>query len=410
MKKILFILVMIPIFVFSQKEESIESKLYRYWAQQERKKIDTDTTNKLFYLKNELSLYMNGEKFGEYQKSTYHSMVRSCSDIIKVEKEDSIRTIYYDTLNILQDKMEQLNYLDKINYKTRISWYSKGSKPNRKKIDSIFLDQMVTKTSMDSETLLFYYTNLCFLYLETKNEEDKVRVFEEHMNFVDSIGFGDEYLQKFTKIFSVIFEGHELASMEKNYWENYNGSNNKLIFMINYLETKEMITTGFYKNILDTLILQDPSPNNYFKLATFYKKCDLNSKYEQTLEFIKVKFPQFKDELNYNECVLLYNQESFMNSYDLSMKIGGKYKGQALKIAAMSVASLANKVGSSTFERKCNYYYAIQLLEKSKSYNIPVNSLITQYKKMLPTETEKFTEGNPKKITLETWNVTINIY
>jgi len=409
MKKLLILLFFIPRIVFSQKEESRESKLYRYWAQQERKKIDSDTINRLSYLKNELSFYMNGEKFGEYQKSTYHSMIRSCNDIIKIENEDSVRTIYYDTLNILQDKMEQLNYLDKINYKTRISWYSKGSKSNRKKIDSIFLDQMVTKTPMDSETLLFYYTNLYFLYFETKNEEDKIRLFEEQMNFVDSFSMEDEYLQKSTKIFSAIFEGHELLKMEGNYWVNYNESTNRIMFMLNYLETKEMVTTDFYKNILDTLILKDPSAVNYFKLANYYKKCDLNNKYEQTLEYIKVKFPQFKDELNYNECVSLYNEGSFISSYNLSMKIGGKYKGQALKIAAMSVASMADKVGTSTFERKCNYYYAIQLLEKSKAYNIPVNSLITQYKKMLPTETEKFTEGNPKKLILETWNVIINI-
>ena len=38
MKNIILTIFMIPFIIFSQKEESRESKLHRYWAQQERKK------------------------------------------------------------------------------------------------------------------------------------------------------------------------------------------------------------------------------------------------------------------------------------------------------------------------------------------------------------------------------------
>ena len=55
---------MIPFIIFSQKEESRESKLHRYWAQQERKKAFEDTIFKKFYFKNELSYYLKGEKIG----------------------------------------------------------------------------------------------------------------------------------------------------------------------------------------------------------------------------------------------------------------------------------------------------------------------------------------------------------
>ena len=119
---------MIPLFIFSQKEESKESKLHRYWAQQERKKATEDTLFKKFYFKNELSYYVKGEKFGEFQKPTYQAMIRSCNDIIKIETEDSIRRMYYDTINQIQDKMESLKILENITYKSRISWYSKGTK------------------------------------------------------------------------------------------------------------------------------------------------------------------------------------------------------------------------------------------------------------------------------------------
>ena len=105
----------------------------------------------------------------------------------------------------------------------------------------------------------------------------------------------------------------------------------------------------------------------------------------------------------------LFFNKNILGSYDFSFKIGGKYKGESLKIAAMSVSALANQSGITTFERKCNYYYAIQLLEKAKQHNTPVSTLISQYKTCLPTMEEKFEEGNPKTINLSTWGVVISI-
>ena len=61
MKKLLYILILIPFFGFSQ-EESRESKLNRFWAQEEHKKAIEDTTNSLYYFKKELSFYLTGEK------------------------------------------------------------------------------------------------------------------------------------------------------------------------------------------------------------------------------------------------------------------------------------------------------------------------------------------------------------
>lgn len=405
MRTFLLVLFLFPMMFFSQ-EESRESKLYRYWAQQERKKIETDTSNKLFYLKNELSFYINGEKIGEYQKPTYYAMVKSCNDIIKIEINDTTRRIYYDTLNIIQDKMEQLNFLDKISWKSRINWYSKGTKPLRRKIDSIFLDQMISDT-LDTENYLIYYTNLYLLYMENKFYEDKIRLFDEQLNFVCE-QYDQKDLDKITTIFNEAFKT-EILQMKEYFWESYDDKVNKIYFISSYLENNNLITSDFYKSVLDTMILINPTSENYFKLANHYKKSEKIKDYEKTLEVIKSKYPQFKDELNYNECVDLYNSGSYKSAYNLAIDVGGKFKGQAFKIAAMSVANLADVSGSSTFERKSNYYYAIQLLEKAKSLGVPTSSLISQYKTKLPTSTEKFTEGNPKSILLTTWGVTVTI-
>ena len=147
-------------------------------------------------------------------------------------------------------------------------------------------------------------------------------------------------------------------------------------------------------------------------ILTFHhtiKKNGNKTDYDNTLSNIKTKFPQFKDEIDYNNCVELFNDGKYMSAYKLSLQINGKYKGESFKIAAMSVSALASESGTSTFERKCNYYYAIQLLEKAKQYNVSVSTLISQYKTMKPNTQEKFEEGNPKTIKLTTWNVTVYI-
>ncbi len=98
-----------------------------------------------------------------------------------------------------------------------------------------------------------------------------------------------------------------------------------------------------------------------------------------------------------------------MSAYNLALQINGKYKGESLKIAAMCVSELASQSGTTTFERKCNYYYVILLLEKAKQNNTDVSNLISQYKGLLPTNEEKFDQGNPKTIKLSSWNVTVSI-
>ena len=400
---------MIPFIIFSQKEESRESKLHRYWAQQERKKAFEDTIFKKFYFKNELSYYLKGEKIGEFQKPTYQAMIRSCNDIIKIETEDSIIRMYYDTLNQIQDKMEILNILDNITYKTRISWYSKSTKPNREKIDSIFLDQFVNKPKFEVDVFRMYYNNLYFLYQENNKKEDVERIFVEYMLFVSNDSISSEQLKPFTEVFKSVYNKDIILKSENLFWENYDSNKKRLVTIMEILEINECYNTSFYKNTLDSLIKIEPISTNYFKLATYHKKNGNKTDYDNTLSNIKTKFPQFKDEIDYNNCVELFNDGKYMSAYKLSLQINGKYKGESFKIAAMSVSALASESGTSTFERKCNYYYAIQLLEKAKQYNVSVSTLISQYKTMKPNTQEKFEEGNPKTIKLTTWNVTVYI-
>lgn len=410
MKNILYILFLLPFFVFSQKEESKESKLHRYWAQQERKKSLDDSINRLPLLKNELSFYIKGELMGEFQMSTYHSMVRSCNDIVKLEKSDSITKIYYDTLNFIQEQMEIKGFLDKINYKSRVSWYLKGTKPNRIKIDSILLSEINKNPQIDSDGVLIYYNNLFFLFKQTKDYGYLNRIYSEHMRYFNKDSISEQNFTYLSDIFTKVYcDSTVFSNLDSNFTNDSIKNIKKLNFIVSFMEDNGFTSTKLYKNSLESVVKIDATIENYFKIANYYKNQGDDVGYNRLITQIKDRFPQFKDEFNYNECVSLFNSGKYRQTYDFSFKIGGKYKGEALKLAAMSVSALANQSGSSTFERKCNYYYAIQLLERAKSYNTPVNVLITQYKSYLPTTEEKFEEGNPKTITLSSWNVTISV-
>ena len=218
-------------------------------------------------------------------------------------------------------------------------------------------------------------------------------------------------LSKFYPYFRAIYSNiGNITLISNDFLTKYDQDYTKIEFMLGHLEKNGLDSTNFYKNCVNYAINLNDTPTNSFKLANFYKKMGKNSEYNDILGKIKVNFPEFKDEINYNEAISLYNSGNYRKTYDLSIKIGGKYKGKSLKLAAICVAELANKSGISTFERKCNYYYAIKLLKTAQNYGVNTTNLTNQYAKLLPNNQDKFTEGNPTSIKLTTWGVTIDIY
>ena len=86
----------------------------------------------------------------------------------------------------------------------------------------------------------------------------------------------------------------------------------------------------------------------------------------------------------------------------------GEHKGKALVIAGKSVGSNANNCGASTFERKCNNIYAVQLLEKAKALGASTGNSISSYKSRYPTSDDLFQNSNPQSVTLTCYGVTVN--
>ena len=189
---------------------------------------------------------------------------------------------------------------------------------------------------------------------------------------------------------------------------------------IDLLDQKKCSDSPEYEILIDTLLKVDRSVNSVIaKAKLLYAKGKNNEALDMLneaktleitdstlLEKINKKIASIKLENVRNQ----YNNKSYKKAYSLGKALTGSIRGEGLKIAAKSVAAMANGCGASTFDRKCNYYYAIELLKKANSSGASVAKLMEKYKNLLPTGEEKFDKGNPKKISLSCWGVEVDIY
>ena len=77
-------------------------------------------------------------------------------------------------------------------------------------------------------------------------------------------------------------------------------------------------------------------------------------------------------------------------------------------IAGLSVGANANNCGDSDFERRCNYIYAVQLLEQARSLGVSDNGAIAKFKANYPTTEQCFNNNSPTSYTLKCYGVTVN--
>jgi len=99
---------------------------------------------------------------------------------------------------------------------------------------------------------------------------------------------------------------------------------------------------------------------------------------------------------------------ALFKAYNSAQSVEGEFKGKAYHIMAQCVANTANICGDSVLERKSNYIYAIQLLERAKGNR--VNGLedeISMYKQTIPDINDCNTNSNLSFLTLSCWKVSV---
>ena len=159
--------------------------------------------------------------------------------------------------------------------------------------------------------------------------------------------------------------------------------------------------------LVDTLIKIDGS------IETMIEKAELlivKKRYTEGLANLNAAKKMTEDLVKLNEIdfrileVQFYNLDNYQTAYRLAMAISGTNKSKALLIAAKCVANSINSCGSSTFDRKCNYYYAAELAERAGD-----SGTASRYLASAPSSEEKFNNNNPSSVSLSCWGVTVNV-
>lgn len=265
-----------------------------------------------------------------------------------------------------------------------------------------------------------YYANLYNLWVQeqddkTKNEY-KERLINEFFQISDYLNKGNSdgttaefmstYMNKaVTDCASVL---PAIRGFISNLPKNVEAKKTSVKNFMALLEDKDCTSSEEYAMLVDTIIKIDPSVDAVIARAKLFsaqgKTSDAIKTYKDALNMDEIDSDK-KSEVEYEIARTYYNSKNYKAAYGAGKNVSGKYSGKGYEISAQSVNALMNSCGVSTFDRKANNWYAVQLAEKSGN-----SSLVSIYKRQCPTGTDLFNQGISQgdKVDLECWGISIS--
>jgi hypothetical protein len=266
-----------------------------------------------------------------------------------------------------------------------------------------------------------YYANIYNLWVqetdEAKKAEYKKRLISEYFKLSEYVSKGEMdpetidflsiYMEKaITDCESLL---PEINTFMKDLPSEKEAKNGMVKNFMALIEKQECTDSKEYAMLVDTIIAIDPSSiDAVIKQATLRlaqgKTSEAINSFEKALGMSEDA--DQKSEIELEIAMAYYRAGSHKAAHDAGVRVTGKNSGKGYEIAAKSVNSLMNSCGVSTFDRKANNYYAVELAQKSGN-----SSLVEAYKKQCPTSSDLFNEDKEvgEKVTLECWGKTYTI-
>ena len=425
-KNLLISLLLLNVFAFMSQNDSIkmrECNRIKFLAQEERKSIEIDTavTLKLMHFKTELTYLLKGEVIcGTYTKNNYSYIIRSGQDILKLEKDPKIKSRYIDTLFFIYKKMDLLKFGDK-NIVLKLADYALLKSEIERTVSDAYYTRAFKDTSLKftSENLTNYYSNLYLLYssevdVAAKNVYKKRLISDYFMlsRLISVKKLNSKTQESISNIFNGTIKNCEdllpdlkvfISELPKDIDLKIKTTTN----FISLLKEKSCTDSKEYEMLVDTLIKFDKTT------ATILAKAELlivKKRYNEAISSLNSAKAMTKDAVQLEDIdfqileVQFYHLNNYQTAYKLALGISGANKNKALQIAAKCVANSANSCGASTFDRKCNYYYAAELAERAGD-----NGAASRYRSNAPNAEDKFNNNNPSTVSLSCWGVTVNV-
>jgi tetratricopeptide (TPR) repeat protein len=410
MKTLKYILALASVYAFGvfAQEETKECKEFKMIASDSKMMGDFQEAA-IYYWKIEKNCQAD-ENIYVNLRYCYEMMLNNTTDETrKAGLRDTLITIY---------GLQEAKFGKDPNWSLWHAYYLTANKStNYVKIDELFfysIEQLQEKTG--ASFISTYYYNIMMMYNAEKDAAKKEayakRIIDEYISLQKLLKKieGSERVQEYiTSIFNGVAKTCDDVTpvLQKVLNMLPQDKEAKIEALKNYmsiLENKGCANTKLYNDFSDTLLIVAPSAAAYVaKGVSLVEK----KKYSEAMEAFRKALTYDdadKDEINYRIAHAQFSQGQHKAAYNTAMTVGGEYRSRALALAASCVAALANSCGDTTFERKANYWHAVELAERAG-----VSS--AAYKANCPTSQDIFNENKERggSLFLPCWNVNVKM-
>jgi tetratricopeptide (TPR) repeat protein len=413
LKNLLFgTLIFGSLFSFAQDDENRECDRMRFLGS---KAVEAKNWNEA------ATYYLKGEDIcGNYDKKQYSILIGSLIRTVNSKTDKTEKTAYIDTLLAVYDRADKVDAYEEKDDLIRAAYIMTSSSPDNKKADTFFVRGIKAQGTNTREAYItYYYLNLYTMYYKSKDAEEKKelkkRLISEYFamsKIISEANMSAKTQESLVKYFDAVVKSCDdiLPDLEGFMSELSQDPEVKKLTVNNFLailEKKECTESDEYFMLIDTLIAIDPSSLDAQLMKA--KALMAQRKYGDAISTLRTAKDlstddDQKNQITYDIARAQFASGSYKAAYNTGMSVGGDLKGEGLIIAGQSVGQLANSCGNSTFERKSNNIYAVQLLQQGGASA----SIIAKYKANYPTQQECFDNGNPPSVTLTCWGVTVS--
>lgn len=374
-----------------------------------------------------VTYYIKGEQICKgYDKANYDRLIASLRNTISDEKDEVRKKAYTDTLIAVYERAEKAGHSGAESYLLRAQYEGGTTKPRRTVADELYAKGIqAANGKVDEAYVGLYYYNTLMLFNEAaadKKPAQKKKMISDYFalsKLVSDNGMSprtqetlNSYLNYAVKACADVLP--ELKGFMSALPKDPTAKKSTVKSFIALLDAKGCEESKEYEMLIDTLIAIEPNIDAVIAKAKMMKS---KKKYGEAIATYRqakgmATDAEMKEQIEYSICEIQFSgQGSYSAAYSTAMGISGKYRGEALKIAAQCVAMNANSCGAGTVDRKMNYYYAVDLLERASGAGANVSSLIGRYRGNYPSDGELFDNGFKKgqSINLSCWGVNVSV-
>jgi len=352
----------------------------------------------------------------------YNPFIYSIKKAMKDAPDAETEAKYLDTLIYVYEEAQKTHGIQK-DWQTYLGYsYLKQGKPGyMEKADEAYkIGIHFEGKDVNVGFLKQYYANIYNLWVQETDEEKKAeykkRLITEYFKLSEYVSKGemDPETIDFLSIYmeKAITDCESMLPEINTFMQDLPSDKDAKLGMVKnfmaLIEKQECTDSDEYAMLVDTIIAIDPSVDAVLAKAKLLlaqgKTSEAIKTFENAIEMSKDA--DQKSDIELKIAMAYYRAGSYKAAHDAGIRVSGKNSGKGYEIAAKSVHALMNSCGVSTFDRKANNYYAVELARKSGN-----NSLVEEYKKQCPTSSDLFNEDKEvgEEVYLDCWDKTYKI-